>query len=62
MLTKDDILFLLKLLERKVVIPEDQNFPFEITRREMGYSSDPTVSKLQAKLSIMLEVASSGKR
>ncbi len=58
-LSSDDILFLLRLLEEEEVVPRTDAFPFRITRQGHGYR-DGEAGRLQAKLSIMLEVA--GKR
>lgn len=57
MLTAEEILKLLELLAERVVISPSVDFPFSITRKRSGYSSDPKIGGLQAKLSIMLEMA-----
>jgi len=56
MLTSKEILFLLDLLGRREVIGESKEFPYSVTVRQPGYH-DGDQGKLQAKLSIMLEVA-----
>ncbi len=58
-LTKDDINLILGKLSREVVVKPTGDFPFEITVQSSGYSDDPVIGRLQAKLSIMLEVATS---
>lgn len=58
MLKRDEILFLLKLLGEETVQEPTEKFPFRISREGRGYSSDKKVGSLQAKLSIMLEMAS----
>lgn len=58
MLTTKDILLILDRIGREVVVPATDHFPYDIiTRRSHGYADDPTIGALQAKLSIMLEVA-----
>lgn len=59
MLSKEDIYILLEHLSREVVVAPTEAFPYYITRQQgHGYSKDPIIGKIQAKLSIMLEVAS----
>ena len=58
MLTKDEIRLILSKLSLEIVVEKSQDFPFHIVREGFGYSEDEAVGKLQAKLSIMLEVAS----
>jgi hypothetical protein len=55
-LTSKEILYLLELLGRREVIGESKEFPYSITVKQPGYH-DGDRGKLQAKLSIMLEVA-----
>lgn len=57
MLTIEEIRYLLALLSQDVVLGPTKEFPFTITRQSVGYSDDPIRGKLQAKLSIMGEVA-----
>ena len=57
MLKKPEIQIILERLGRETVRDESSDFPFRITRSGRGYSKDPTIAKLQAKLSIMLEAA-----
>jgi hypothetical protein len=57
MLTRDEILFLLNLLAQETVVEPSKGFPYRVTREGHGYSKDPKVGPLQAKLSIMLEAA-----
>jgi hypothetical protein len=58
MLTKEDIYILLEHLSREVVVAPTGSFPYYITKPQgHGYSKDHTIGKIQAKLSIMLEVA-----
>lgn len=59
MLTKKQIHLILECLARETVVPPSDAFPYTVSRRGMGYSSDPEVAKIQAKLSIMLEAARS---
>ncbi len=57
--TAADIRRILDKIGREVVVPATDEFPYEIvSRRSQGYHEDPEISKLQAKLSIMLQVAS----
>lgn len=58
MLTRDDILLILNLLSQETIVEPSKAFPFRVTREGHGYSKDKKVGTLQAKLSIMLEVAS----
>lgn len=60
MLNAHEIRLLLDLLGQEVVVAPTPAFPYTVTRREPGYSSDPVKGRLQAKLSIMLE-ATGGK-
>ena len=57
MLTQADIRLIMDRIGRKVVVPATDDFKFEIitARSRGGYSDDPQVGALQAKLSIMLE-------
>ena len=59
MLNTADISYLLTLLGRPVVVQPSAAFPFTVVGadRSFGYSADPVVGALQAKLSIMLEAA-----
>jgi hypothetical protein len=58
LLTSDEIQFLLGLLSHETVVPESKEFPYRVVNpRGFGYSKDPKVGQLQAKLSIMLQVA-----
>jgi hypothetical protein len=58
MLTRDEILLLLGLLSEETVVEPNPKFPYRVSRRRVtGYSDIPVVGRLQAKLSIMLEVA-----
>lgn len=56
-LSRQEILLLLDLLSLKPVVLPNTEFPFTICVRTMGYR-EAEIGKLQAKLSIMLEVAS----
>jgi len=58
MLTKEEIRYLLAELAQETVVEPSSGFPYRVTCRKMGYSDDLQRSKLQAKLSIMLEAAS----
>lgn len=64
MLNVEEIRLILRLLAETTVVEPTPKFPFRIVERsQLGYSDDPMIGALQAKLSIMLEVASkSGKR
>lgn len=57
MLTSAEIRKILELLGQETVVPQSDKFPYYITKRSRGYSDDPEIGRLQAKLSIMLEVA-----
>ena len=57
MLTSEEILLLLKKLNERVVIAPSGDFPFTVVTDGFGYSNDKKTGALQAKLSIMLEVA-----
>ena len=57
LLNKTEIQKLLSLLAEKTIVKPSSEFPFRISQKGMGYSDDLEVSKLQAKLSIMLQVA-----
>lgn len=58
MLNVEEIHLLLKLLAEPTVVKPTPEFPFRIVgQSRSGYSDDPMIGGLQAKLSIMLEVA-----
>ena len=58
-LTVADIRLIFDKIGREVVVPFTVDFPYEIVSpRSQGYHKDPAISKLQAKLSIMLQMAS----
>lgn len=54
-LTTEQIQHLLDLLSHEVVTEFDG---YKVMKRGMGYSNDPFIAKLQARLSIMLQVKS----
>ena len=57
-LTVEDLQLIFDKIGREVVVPSTADFPYEIvSRRSHGYHNDPVISKLQAKLSIMLQMA-----
>jgi hypothetical protein len=57
-LTTEEIQLILERLRETTVIEPGAVFPYRISARgSFGYSNDPTIGALQAKLSIMLEVA-----
>lgn len=56
-LNKVDILLLLDTLAHEVVVDTTTEFPFKIVRHYSGYSNNPVIGALQAKLSIMLAAA-----
>lgn len=56
-LTSEDILLILRLIGQKVVVKPSKDFPYTVSCEGHGYSDDPKIGPLQAKLSIMLEVA-----
>lgn len=55
MLTRDEILIILDGLQMKTLYSDGRIF---LQQKTMGYSDDKEVGVLQAKLSIMLELAS----
>ena len=57
MLTQDEIREILDRLSWRVVVEKRADFPYRVVQDGSGYSDDPDTSRLQAKLSIMLEVA-----
>jgi predicted transcriptional regulator of viral defense system len=59
MLTKDQIRLILARLNEKTVVERSPEFPYRISVETRGYSEDPEIGHLQAKLSIMLEAARS---
>lgn len=57
-LTTDEILVLISLTKQETVVEPRENFMFRVVRdNSFGYSKDPDMSRLQSKLSIMLQVA-----
>ena len=57
-LTSEDIRLIFDKIGREVVAPATDEFPFEVvTRRSVGYHTDPVIGRLQAKLGMMLQVA-----
>lgn len=57
MLTSAEIHLLLNRLADKTVVEPTKEFPYRVSVATTGYSEDLTIAKLQAKLSILLEVA-----
>lgn len=57
MLTAEEIRMLLEYLAEETVVKPTEAFPYRVSQESHGYSKDKQVGKLQAKLSIMLEVA-----
>lgn len=57
MLKADEIVFLIEEIGREAVVEESEEFPFRVTKRGSGYHSDAERGALQAKLSMMLEMA-----
>jgi len=56
-LSKEDIRFLLERLGEETIVEPSEEFPFRVSRKGFGYSKDSKVGSLQAKLSMMLEMA-----
>jgi hypothetical protein len=57
-LTREDIHLILERLSEETVVEASQAFPYRVARKGHGYSDDKKIGALQAKLSIMLEMAS----
>lgn len=57
MLTSEEILLILRTIGQKVLVKPSKDFPYTISCEQSGYSDDKKLGQLQAKLSIMLEVA-----
>lgn len=57
MLSKEDILFILERIGEQTVVEPSKAFPYRVSCKGHGYSDDPRIGRLQAALSIMLEVA-----
>lgn len=58
MLSSEEVRLLLGLLSQHTVVEPSREFPFRISQPVRGYSEDPKIGGLQAKLSVMLEAAS----
>ena len=57
-LTRDELLLLIDLCGHRTVVPGTEDFPYDIIKRNPGgYNPDPKKGHLQAKLSMMLELA-----
>lgn len=56
-LAAEDYRLLLELLAEETVVRPTKEFPYRVSQRGVGYSSDPQKGKIQAALSIALEVA-----
>ena len=56
-LSKAEILLILERIGEQTVVDPTKRFPYRISTRGMGYSDDKQIGPLQAKLSIMLEMA-----
>lgn len=56
-LTSKEIHTILEALSKEVVIPPSSYFPYTISVKRHGYSDNVEIGQLQAKLSMMLEVA-----
>lgn len=61
MLTVEEIQLLLKLLGEETVVEPKEGFPYRISKAVFGYR-DGKAGALQAKLSILLEVAAKARR
>ena len=62
-LPAEDIRFLLELLNEETVVEPTSAFPFRISKRSgIGYSADPQVGRIQAGLSIALQVEAERER
>lgn len=57
-LSADDYRLLLELLAEETVVEPSESFPYRISKRAFGYSKDKQRGRIQAALSIALEVAS----
>lgn len=57
-LNADDYRLLLELLAEETVVEPSKKFPYRISRRGSGWSDDAQKGRIQAALSIALEVAS----
>ena len=58
-LTEREIRLILDKIGREVVVPATDDFNFDIvSTSSFGYNKDPEIGKLQAKLSILLQIAS----
>jgi hypothetical protein len=57
-LSADDYRLLLDLLAEETVVEPSKEFPFRVSRKAFGYSNDAQKGRIQAALSIALEVAS----
>jgi len=58
MLTKDEILLILNRIGEETIVAPSSKFPYRVSSaNSRGYSADRTIGALQAKLSIMLELA-----
>ncbi len=57
MLKPEEIQQLLEELSWATVVENVDGFPYRIQQRGHGYSTDKAIGSLQAKLSIMLQVA-----
>jgi hypothetical protein len=56
-LTAKEIRIILNVLSERTIIEPTLEFPYRVTQHQTGYSDNDVISKLQGKLSIMLEVA-----
>lgn len=56
MLNETEIRYILDLLAQKVVVKPTQEFPYTISVKVAGWSEDSVIGKLQAKLSMMLQM------
>jgi len=54
-LTAEEIRHMLGLLAEETVVRPTEAFPYRVSQKRTGYSDDLLVSKLQGKLSILLE-------
>jgi hypothetical protein len=58
MLSAEDIRLLLKLVGEETVVEPSEKFPYRVSKEGFGYSNDPQRGRVQAALSMMLEMAS----
>lgn len=62
MMSSEDIRLLLELVGEETVVEPTKDFPHRVSKKGFGYSDNPQRARIQASLSMLLEVTSRQER